>query len=83
MCPAVGLTQFIHELSTGFPEPIPDCIPNRLPPSPLPGTSEAEGALGPWPVSSLTPRVILGKSLPTLCLSFPIFVMQRVGIGDL
>lgn len=44
MCPAVG---FIRELSTGFPEPIPDFIPNGLPPPPLSGTSEGEGALGP------------------------------------
>lgn len=50
-------------------EPVDSLIPHFLAP-------EKERSPGTLPAPALTHRMILGKSLPSLCLSFPIFLMQ-------
>lgn len=74
MCPAGGFTSFLcssQALLSQFQilDPVDSLIPHFL-------ALVKERSPGTLPAPALTHRMTLGKSLPSLCLSFPIFLMQ-------
>ena len=67
-------------LLTGFAEPVPDSRPSGLP---IPHflAPVKERSPGTLPAPALTHQMIWGKSPPSLCPSFPTFLMQGKARG--